>query len=315
VIRAALSLLALVPFASACGAEVPAGGVKAEGADAAPTHALKISRRVEPEELFPRDLDFCLRVDLERLHDMTPASRKLLESLGEGALFTQAMEKARAVTFAVRVSDLEVGDRVIALEGDFAGLTPEKEMYQEEDTANPRVRLFEHHGDLERDEIAAVVAIDQHALVFVSPVELDSVRRVLSVGADKDRPDPPAEGVVSLHYRPERLARPLEAKFPSVGKVIAGLGEVRGTMTVDGPGVLVDLSILARTPEAAVRAAKFIDLLRVNADDAGPSRVLKGIDSDLTGTSLHVHWVIPTEVALAVLEDRARGDEHTARPR
>ncbi len=282
--RTGWAFVCLAPFVivagGACGAEVPAGGVKTDDdVSKASSHALKVSRRVEAEELFPRDLDFCLRVDLERLREMTPASRKLLSSLGEGPLFTAAIEKAHAVTFALRFSDLEAGDRVIALEGEFGGLEPEKGEFQERETGNRRVRLFERTGDLDRTDIGAIVALDQRALVFVSPAEVDSVRRVLVAGADKDRPDPPAEGVVSVHYRPHRLARPLEEKFPSVGKVIAGLGDVRGSMSVQADGLLVDLSILAKNPEGALRAAKFFDLLRANADDSGPSRVLKGIDA------------------------------------
>ena len=278
---------------------------------AQPDHSLKVSRRVEPEELLPRDLDFCVRVDLARMKEsMGPASRDLLRDLADDPLFAKAIEKARAVLIAIRVSDLDAGDRVIAVEGDLAGLEPDVERYQEDDTSNDRVHLYERKGDLKRGDTAAIIALDQRALVFVSAIEVDSVRRVLAKGADKDRPDPPGEGVMSVHYRPRRLAPSLEKKFPSVSKVIRELGEVRGTVNVPEEGVVVDFSIQAKSADGARRASKFIDILRTNAEDSSASSLLRGIDSDLTGSSLHVRWVIPPEVVLnAIKRQSKRGAE------
>ena len=297
---------------AACGAEVPAGGVKTANDPAAlPDHSLKVSRRVEPEELLPRDLDFCVRVDLARMKEsMGPASRDLLRDLADDPLFAKAIEKARAVLIAIRVSDLDAGDRVIAVEGDLAGLEPDVERYREDDTSNDRVHLYERKGDMKRGDTAAIIALDQRALVFVSAIEVDSVRRVLAKGADKDRPDPPGEGVMSVHYRPRRLAPSLEKKFPSVSKVIRELGEVRGTVNVPEEGVVVDFSIQAKSADGARRASKFIDILRTNAEDSSASSLLRGIDSDLTGSSLHVGWVTPPEIVLnAIKRQRKDGSE------
>jgi hypothetical protein len=306
-----------------CGAEVPAGGVKTENDPATPPNrSLKVSRRVEPEELLPRDLDFCVRVDLARMKEsLGPASRDLLRDLADDPLFAKAIEKARAVLIAIRVSDLDAGDRVIAVEGDLGGLEPDVERYQEDDTSNDRVHLYERKGDVKRGDTAAIIALDQRALVFVSAIEVDSVRRVLAKGADKDRPDPPGEGVMSLHYRPRRLAPSLEKKFPSVAKVIRELGEVRGTVNVPAPssagspdglpdgGVVVDFSIQAKSADGARRASKFVDILRTNSEDSGASSLLRGIDSDLTGSSLHVRWVIPPEVVLNAIKRQSKGSE------
>jgi hypothetical protein len=60
------------------------------------------------------------------------------------------------------------------------------------------------------------------------------------------------------------------------------------------------------------RAAKFIDVLRSNTEDTGISKLLRGIDSELTGTSLHVHWVIPPEIVLDAL--KKRGPKQDAAP-
>lgn len=308
-------LAALGASAAACGAEVPAGGVRVagEGSAAPPpeTHGpgadttskpLSGDRRIEPEELLPGDLDFTVRISLLRMREsMGPAIRGFLGDLESEPLLAKAIEHARSVTVSLRVSDLEIGDRVIAVEGELAGLVPDEKLYEPERRSNDRMRFWVRKRDVMRDETAGIIALDERALLFVSPVELDSVRRVIDHGPDKDRPDPSAEGFVSLEYRPRKLSPSLTRKYPSIARLIGELSSVRGTIEVSDQGVLADVMITARDDDGATRAAKFIDILRTNSDDEGVSKLLRGMDAELTGTAVHVKWLIPAEEVLRAL--------------
>lgn len=307
-----------------CGAEVPAGGVRvASGDDRLPLatlpdttrEPLAARRRIEPEELLPGDLDFTVRVNLLRVREsMGPAVRGFLGDLESEPLLAKAIEHARSVTLAMRVSDLQLGDRVIAVEGELAGLAPDESLYDKQPQSNDRMRFWVRRREVMRDETAAIIALDERALLFVSPVELDSVKRLLKHGPDRDRPDPSAEGVVSLEYKPRRLSPSLAHKYPSIAKLIAELSVVRGTVEVSDEGVLADVMITARTDDGATHAAKFIDILRTNADGEGLSRLLRGMDAELTGTAVHVKWRIPAEVVLPLLKREAPPPDAGASP-
>lgn len=306
------AVLAAGALVVGCGAEVPAGGVRVADAPNLPASVelpdttskpLDADRRIEPEELLPGDLDFTVRVNLLRMREsMGPQVRSFLADLESEPLLREAIERARSVTVSLRVSDLELGDRVIAVEGELAGLAPDEALYRKEDRSNDRVRMWVRKREVMRDETAAIIALDDRALLFVSPVELDSVKRVMKHGPDKDRPDPAAAGVVSLEYKPRGLSPRLAKKYPSIAKLIAELKIVRGTVEVSDEGVLADVMITARDDEGATHAAKFIDILRTNADDEGVSKLLRGMDAELTGTAVHVKWLLPAELVLRALE-------------
>ncbi len=285
---------------AACGREVPAFGAKA------PLDRSPISRRVDPEELMPRDLDLSVRIDLGRLRgSLGPSSRELLGSeLRADPLLTKALERARVVTVGMRVSDLELGDRVIAIEGDLKGLDVDTLNFREEKMSNDRVHVYVRRDDVARDDFGAIVRLDQRALVFVSPVEVDSVKRVLGKGPDTTRPDPSANGVVSVDYRPRRLSRSLERKFPSVGRIIRELESVRGSVEVEDKGVAVDLIFTARNEAGATHVKRFIEVLRDNTVDTGLSALLRNIDVEATSSTLHVKWVLPPDVVMRALSER-----------
>lgn len=294
-----------------CGAEVPAGGVRVADGVAAPASAelpdttsrpLEGRRRIEPEELLPGDLDFTVRVNLLRMREsLGPTVRSFLGDLQSEPLLGKAIEHARSVTVSVRVSDLELGDRVISVEGELAGLAPDESLYREQQGSNDRMRMWIRKREVMRDETAAIIALDERALLFVSPVELDSVKRLLAHGPDKDRPDPSAEGVVSLEYKPRHLSPRLSKKYPSIAKLIGELSIVRGTLEVNDEGVLADVMITAKSDVGATHAAKFIDILRSNTDDDGVSKLLRGMDAELTGTAVHVKWLLPPELVRRAL--------------
>lgn len=305
---AACALLASMALAS-CGAEVPSGGAKVATTDRSP-----VSRRVDPEELFPADLDLSVRIDLGRLRgNLVGTSRELLGSeLGADPLLAKALPRARVVTVAMRVSNLEVGDRVVALEGDMKGLEIDSLSFRETKTANNRVHVYLRRDEVTRDDFGAVVVLDQRALVFVSPVEIDSVLRVLGRGPDERRPDPSADGVVTVDYRPHRLSRSLEKKFPAVGRIIAELESVKGNLDVGDKGVVVDATFMARSEGGAGHVRRFIEVLRDNTVDTGLSAALRNIEVDAASTTLHVKWVLPPEVVLGALARRHEASETPA---
>lgn len=305
------ALAALSPGLASCGKEVPAGGARV-----AATERAQVSRRIEPEELLPADLDLSVRIDLGRLRgNLGGSSREALgEELGADPLLAKALPHARVVTIGMRVSNLEIGDRVVALEGDMKDVDVDTGAFREEQTNNARARLWVRRDDVSRDDFGAVIALDKRALVFVSPVEIDSVLRVLSRGPDERRPDPSADGVVSIDYRPHRLSRSLEKKFPSVGRIIAELESVRGTVDVQDKGVVVDATFMARSEPGANHVRRFIEVLRDNTVDTGLSAALRDIDIDAASSTLHMKWTLPPEVVFGALTRRREARRSDAAP-
>lgn len=285
-----------------CGAEVPAGGVKsaAEATKPPPAH-------FDPADLIPADLDLVVRVDLGRMKDaLGPGSAtRLSGEHGGEPLLDQALERAEIAWVAVRVADIDAGDRLVIVEGKVKALTVDSTRFREAAPPHPEVKAYERIGPHRRDEVAEILVIGDRAIAFVSPVERDSVRRVLRRGRDAGRGDPVAEGFVSLDYRVQRLTPRLERKFPSISALLGSVERVRATARLTDDGVVIESTLQGETAQAAEKATRFLEVLRDNVEAPHLAELLGEISIEQIDAVVRVDWTVPGEVVLAALEGGA----------
>ncbi len=308
--------------------EVPHGGVRtpeARAGELAPKRPAgpQVVRRVEASELLPADLDLVVRLDLARIRAQLGAeaidrllARALVEAApGPGAvvevdpLLALAARRADTVFVALRAEDPASGDRVVVLEGKLAGLSPDPARFHPgPPTILDGVRSFDRLGAADRaprDATARVVAVGDRAIAFVSPVEVDSVERVLREGPDPRRGDPAAEGLVSVDLRVRRLGPAMERRFPSLGAVVAGLDRVRGSAALLDDGLRVDLDVVGASEDGAERLLRFALALRDGAAESDRAKVLASLAAERTDKTVHLRWTLPAATLLAAIGDRA----------
>jgi hypothetical protein len=305
---------------AACGREVPPPGL---GPGPRPP---RLDRRVEPIDLVPADLDLVVRVDVARMRSgLGPAAADELAARalgGSGAergssprawtdasdeLLREAARRADVVWVALRLADLEAGDRVLAFEGPMRGLSPDLTAWQPVPEDIQGVTIFERRSATPRAGAARVIVLGHRALVFVSPVEVSSVARVLRDGPDERRGDPAAEGIVSLDLRAGRLAPGLERRFPSIARVIAGVERIRATGTLTEEGVRLEAEIVGRTPEGAGRARRFLEVLRDNVQDLRYAEIMRALAIEQVERTVRLRWTLPSRVVLALIAGQEPG--------
>jgi hypothetical protein len=269
-----------------------------------------VVRRVEPIDLVPADLDLVVRVDVARMRSgIGPAATDELAARAfteAGAasddLLREAARRADVVWIALRLADLEAGDRVLAFEGRMRGLGPDLTAWQPVPEDIQGVTIFERRGgDVPRTGTARILALGDRALIFVSPVQVSSVARVLRDGPDERRGDPRADGVVSLDLRAGRLPPGLERRFPSIARVIAGVERVRATGSLTEEGARLEAEIVGRTPEGAGRARRFLEVLRDNVQDLRYAEIMKALAIEQVERTVRLRWTLPSSVVLALI--------------
>jgi hypothetical protein len=269
-----------------------------------------VVRRVEPIDLVPADLDLVVRVDVARMRaGIGPsatdelAARAFAEAgAASDDLLREAARRADVVWIALRLADLEAGDRVLAFEGRMRGLGPDLTAWQPVPEDIQGVTIFERRGgDVPRTGTARILALGDRALIFVSPVQVSSVARVLRDGPDERRGDPRADGVVSLDLRAGRLPPGLERRFPSIARVIAGVERVRATGSLTEQGARLEAEIVGRTPEGAGRARRFLEVLRDNVQDLRYAEIMKALAIEQVERTVRLRWTLPSSVVLALI--------------
>lgn len=302
-LRAELLAALVALLSTGCGDEVPRGGIPRVAAG-----AIAVDRRVEPTHLLPADLDLVVRVDLARLRaGLGPTSLEAVAARLPGdALLRQVLARADAVTIGLRADDLEAGDRVVVVEGTLAdGVpSPDATRFAPASVVLPAVRVWDATagGALGREQVARIMRVDDRALVFVTALEVDPTTRVLRDGPDQLRGQPFAEGLVSLDWRPRPLRTSLAQRYPSIASVLRGIVRVRATAAMGEAAVELRAEIEASDEAAAIKAGKFLELLRDNAGD-GAGAVLGTASIERAGATLHLTVDVPAEVVLRAVAD------------
>lgn len=302
VARRRVALAATVIAAAAalgCGPELPPPGTAA-------ARAPRLSRRFEPADLFPSDLDLVVRVDVARMRaGLGPAAT---DDLAERALagsddaaLREALRRADVVWLALRLADLDAGDRVVAFEGRMGGLARDPAAWAKLPVDVAGVSAFDRRARAPRAGAQRMIALGDHAVAFVSPAEVASVARLLRDGPDERRGDPAAEGLVSLDLRAHRLPPSLERRFPSIAAIIAGLERVRAVTALSEDGIHLEADVVGRTPDGAARARRFLEVLRDNVDNPLYAEIMKALAIEQVERTVRLRWTFPSRVVLALL--------------
>lgn len=289
---------------SACGSEVPAGGVSRMRPPGP-----RVVRRVEPGDLLPADLDLVVRVDLARMQAaLGPALADDLAAralsaggaeAGDEALVQSAIARADVVWIGLRLVDLEVGDRVLVAEGRqgaFSAFSEPPSGFRPLPATDEGVIAFEREEPPLRSGTARILRVGERAVAFVSPVEVDSVARVLRDGPDERRGDPVAEGIVSLDLRPRRLSPSLERRFPSIAALLGGLDRVRASAVLADEGIRLSAEILARNEPSAARALRFLTALRDNVEGPVYVELMRSLTLEQVGETVRIRWTVPAKL-------------------
>lgn len=300
--------LALTVGTAACGREVPQGGVLSPS-DLA--RAPRVVRRLGVADALPRDLDLVVRVDVARMRSqLGPVTAAALSARAidrtDDDLLLGAMSQGDVVWLGLRVSDLTRGDRVIVVEGRFAGFEPDPTIWSRSTWSPSGARIFDRIDASARGTTSRIILLHDRALAFVTSVEVDSVARVLRAGPDKDRGDPSAEGLLSLDLRRCQLPAELEQRFASLGALARGLGQVRATANLDDEGLRVDAELRALSTEAAERVYTFLDALR---SEEGGGRLAAQVRGGHVGWPklervdqvVHLNLIVPRALLLSAL--------------
>jgi len=286
---------------AACGGEVPA--------PASARNGKRERGRYDAIELFPADLDLVVRVDLGRMRaQLGPTATGLAERLeretdqAEG-LVSRALGVAKVAWIGVRLADIEAGDRVLVVEGDVEDLHPDPGLYRRIDPPIAEgVQSFEREGPLARDATARVHSFGGRTIAFVSPVEVDSVERILRNGPDERRRDPSAEGIVSADLRVRRLSPTLERRFKSIAPIIRGLDRARGQATMSGESFRVDLEIAAMSEASAKKAESVLRALREGGLGGRYGALFDDMSIERVEKAVRIRWQLAPTVLRALLE-------------
>lgn len=315
--RLGLTLALLI--AVGCGPEVPHGGVVKSAADAEPSAddpPKKDRRPPDPLDLLPGDLDVVVRVDLSKVRDSlgADAGELLLERAADAAsapgLVRKALSQAEIVWLGLRMADVEHGDRVMVVRsvkrrGDQEPVVqPDPIAWTKESTDIGDIARYLSKSTPARDGTERIFTFDDRTAVFVSPVESHSVERVLARGADSDRGQPAARGLVSLDYRTTKLSTAHENAYPSLAALVAGMVRVQATVDVVADQLELDARIRCKTNTAAAKVARFLETI-VGASARRPryADLLKELKIEQSESVVTIAWPLPRPVVAALLVD------------
>jgi len=316
--RLSTALIALALIVG-CGKTVPAGGVKSAPAPPPPA-------RVEAPDLIPADLDLVIRLDLERMraglgHDEAARlSTQALDRAQLTGLARTALARAQVVWLGMRLSDLEAGDRVLAVrlmpkrKDDAAApqrpptarsdvqLEPDPIAFEPLQIGRANVRAYGAREEARRDGISLVVLAGERDVAFASPVQQQSVLRVLLEGPDEARGQPSAEGLLSLDYTARRIAAPLENSYPSLARVVGSIERIRATASLTGTELVLEARITCHDTRAAQRVERFIATFsEASASSEQVRAVLGSLGLSRNERTLIVRWPVPSELVFRLM--------------
>ena len=298
--KAKLAVLLLAPILGAC------SGVKADRGAFVRLSAPRIDRRLDPTDLFPTDLDLVLRVDVARMragvgsaaaNDLTA---RALRETGEDVV-ENALACADVVWLATRLGEIDAGDHVLVLEGKDCAPHLNPEAWQSVPSANREVTIFARKKRASRNGTARIINLGTRATAFISPIEVDSVNRVLRDGPDERRGDPTASGLASIDLRAHRLSPRLERRFRAFGAVIAGVERIRASAVLGDEGLRIEADIVGRTPASASLAFKFLTSLRDSGQQGRYAAVLSSMELETIERTIRLKWVVPAHIVLSLL--------------
>jgi hypothetical protein len=294
--------LAVLVAAAGCGRVVPAGG-EAHAATPAP-------RGIdEGADLLPADLDLVVRIDLGRVRrslGLEPSRALAAQAIGRAGadeIVRRALLGARVAWLGLRVADFGAGDRVLVVEAAERGsLAPDSAAWERHVTGAAAIARYAGRRPAARDGTAEIVTLGEKTTVFVSPVEVMSVRRVLGRGPDAERGQPAASGLLSVDYRPSRPSAEIENAYPSLAALLRGIERVRATVDITGQRLDIDGTISCRNERAAERVSRFVETIQ-QGGSARPElgSLLGSLTVRRAERTVLVRWPLEREAVLVLL--------------
>lgn len=271
---------------------------------AAEEREARVERDLSPRDVIPGDLDLVVRVDVARMRaGLGPAAveeltRRALASGGEREL-VEALACAEVVWVATRAVELSTGDRVLVVEGKRCMPELARSRWQKVRSDNGRAAIFDRKGQPSRAGTARILNLKNRATVFVSAVELDSVKRVLAAGPDPRRGDPVAEGLLSADLRTRELPPGLARKYPSIAGVLSGVERIKGSMALVDDGLRLDAQVLGKTLAGAEKAARFLEALRDSSLEGKLAETAKSTKIEVVDKTVRIKLTVPAKALLA----------------
>lgn len=298
--------LALLLLLTACGRVLPHGGVRSTAAQ--PAAATPKLADLAPPDFLPADLELVVRLDLKRVREglgekeANELVARAIDRAAASGLMRLALSQARVLWFGLRVTDIDEGDRVIAVEfNDDATLTPDPNTWRRHETSV--VGLVRHDAIKKpaRSEFAQVYTLGQQGAVFVTPVEVHpTARRLDHLHLQRDQPD--ARGLLSMDYRPTRLSPSLEDRYPSLSALLRGVERVRATVHFEGDEVRLEGRVGCASESAALKLRRFIDTFRNSLSKSKRhASTLRQLEATTTETDLRFTWRLPRRIVWALI--------------
>ncbi len=305
-----------------CGPVVPQGGVPkapASGTEAsAPSSSAASS--FEGPDLIPQDLDLVVRVNLAKVRDSLgpePSQELMDRALEKGdgtGLVHQALAEADTVWLGLRLADLDAGDRVMVVRAADKPVEPDSIAWTSSGDAIAGVQHFDPKVPPARSGTGRIFRIGARDAVFVSPVEIMSVDRVMRRGPDPERGQPEARGLLSFDYRARRLSPEIENRFPSLSSLVAGIERVNATIEVTGGRLDLEGRIRCKTPQAAIKVIRFLETIQSLGDrDKGHRELLAALELQRAAATIQLRWPLPREAVVALLTQP--DEQGTERPK
>jgi hypothetical protein len=239
---------------------------------------------VAAADLLPCDLDVVLRIDWPRLRS-SPLYARMGEAIsGKGLAklvrLGPVLDDARAVIVGMRImSDGVHGDGVLVIEGENTALDP-NDVLRADGSAEFRrlpdlrgMSVFERQGDVQRGDAALVVILPHRGILIATPAESDALRRTVRSGADVDRLELPARGLVSFGGRVRQGGTTLldGAGGRFLLRISDGLGGVSGSVDVSGgSGLSLEADLVYADVASAEKGRDAMRAAGVALESLGP---------------------------------------------
>jgi hypothetical protein len=235
-------------------------------------------------DLLPSDLDIVVRIDWPRLRS-SPLYGRMGEAIsGKGlaklARLGPVLDDARAVFVGMRImSDGVHGDGVLVIEGENTAVDP-NDVLRADGSAEFRrlsdlrgMSVFERQGDVQRGDAALVVILPHRGILIATPAESDALRRTARSGADVDRLELPARGLVSFagRVRPGGTALLDGAGGRLLLRISDGLAGVSGSVDISGgSGLALEADMVYADPASAEKGHDAMRAAGVALETLGP---------------------------------------------
>jgi hypothetical protein len=221
-------------------------------------------------DAIPPDLDWVVRLDVGRIYatlgtTVVKALRAKTPGDDGATLFvTDALERARIVVIAARYEDGAFRDFVVALEGDFRGLDPQRYRadppWQSALDLGGDVRRWDRAKPKARSDVARLYARADELVVAATEAELDAVEAVLERGSPPNPLKPRERGFLSLAVRARSVVA--SDRFPLLGSAFRGVRGAEGFIDTHDDGFRVEVTCELASEADATQAAELLGAAR-----------------------------------------------------